>query len=109
MKLYREPVIIVVSFVSAMIIIIYASLTMPHQNTDKTVDGKTPIPVLIGNQTMQETRNKLLNNDDFDFQRAQKPDVNVSEHLPDQKQESVNQSIVPKIPTPPKRFEGNTK
>lgn len=109
MKLYREPVIIVVSFVSAIIIIIYASLTMPRQNANKTVDGKTPIPVLIGNQTMQETRNTLLHNNDFDFERAQKPDVDVSEHLPDQKQESVNQSIVPKMPTPPKRFEGNTK
>ena len=108
MKLYREPVIIGVSFISAIVIIIYASLTIPRQNTNKTVDGNTPIPVLIGNQTMQETRNKLLNNDDFDFERAQKPDVNVSEHLP-QAKESVNQSIVPKIPTTPKRFEGNTK
>lgn len=107
MKLYREPVIIVVSFISAIIIIIYASLTMPHQNTNKTVDGKTPIPVLIGNQTMQETRNKLLNNNDFDFQRAQKPDVNVSEHLPQAKESE--QSIVPKIPKTPKRFEGNIK
>lgn len=107
MKLYREPVIIVVSFVSAIIIIIYASLTMPRQNTDKTVDGKTPIPVLIGNQTMQETRNKLLNNNDFDFERAQKPDVNVSEHLPQAKESK--QAIVPKIPTTPKRFEGNAK
>lgn len=108
MKLYREPVIIVVSFISAIIIIIYASLTMPHQNTDKTVDGKTPIPVLIGNQTIQETRNKLLNNNnDFDFQRAQKPDVNVSEHLPQAKKSE--QSVVPKIPTAPKRFEGNIK
>lgn len=109
MKLYREPVIIGVSFISAIVIIIYASLTMPRQNANKTVDGNTPIPVLIGNQTMQETRNTLLHNNDFDFERAQKPDVNVSEHLPDQKQESVNQSIVPKMPTPPKRFEGNTK
>lgn len=109
MKLYREPVIIGVSFISAIVIIIYASLTIPRQNANKTVDGNTPIPVLIGNQTIKETRKKLLNNDDFDFQRAQKPDVNVSEHLPDQKQKSVNQSIVPKMPTPPKRFEGNKK
>lgn len=107
MKLYREPVIIGVSFISAIVIIIYASLTIPRQNTNKTVDGNTPIPVLIGNQTMQETRNKLLNNNDFDFERAQKPDVNVSEHLPQAKESK--QSIVPKIPTTPKRFEGNTK
>lgn len=105
MKLYREPVIIGVSFISAIAIIIYASFTMPHQNTNKTVDGKTPIPVLIGNQTMQDKRNELLNNDNFDFQNAQKPDVNVSEHLPAQKSES--QSIAPKIPAPPKQFEGN--
>lgn len=107
MKLYREPVIIGVSFISAIVIIIYASLTIPRQNTNKTVDGNTPIPVLIGNQTMQETRNKLLNNNDFDFERAQKPDVNVSEHLPQAKESK--QSIVPKIPTTPKRFEGNKK
>lgn len=107
MKLYREPVIIGVSFISAIVIIIYASLTIPRQNTNKTVDGNTPIPVLIGNQTMQETRNKLLNNNDFDFERAQKPDVNVSEHLPQAKESK--QSIVPKIPTTPKRFEGDTK
>lgn len=107
MKLYREPVIIGVSFISAIVIIIYASLTIPRQNTNKTVDGKTPIPVLIGNQTMQETRNKLLNNNDFDFKRTQKPDVNVSEHLPQAKESK--QSIVPKIPTTPKRFEGNKK
>lgn len=107
MKLYREPVIIGVSFISAIVIIIYASLTIPRQNTNKTVDGNTPIPVLIGNQTMQETRNKLLNNNDFDFERAQKPDVNVSEHLPQAKESK--KAIVPKIPTTPKRFEGNAK
>ena len=80
MKLYREPVILTASFVIAIATIIYASLTIPRQTHEKTVDGKTPIPVLIGRQTIESKKQELLDPDSgVDFAHSNKPEIKSSE------------------------------
>ena len=54
MKLYKEPLIIGVSFVVAGVMAIWTFIALPNQSVEPTVDHKTPLPVLMGNQTISQ-------------------------------------------------------
>ena len=54
MKLYKEPLIICVSFVIAGVMAIWTLIALPNQSVEPTVDHKTPLPVLMGDQTIAQ-------------------------------------------------------
>lgn len=59
MQLYKETVFIAVGTIVAIAAGIFLT-QQPKKQTQATVDGKTPLPVLVGKETLKQKRAELL-------------------------------------------------
>lgn len=53
MKIYKEPAILMVAGIIAIAVIVFA-ITKPPTNTNATVDNVVPLPLQIGNKTVEK-------------------------------------------------------
>lgn len=73
MQLYKETVFIAVGTIVAIAAGIFLT-QQPKKQTQATVDGKTPLPVLVGKETLEQKRAELLTEQASERQASEQTD-----------------------------------
>lgn len=73
MQLYKETVFIAVGTIVAVAAGIFLT-QQPKKQTQATVDGKTPLPVLVGKETLKQKRAELLTEQASEQQASKQTD-----------------------------------